>query len=167
MRLNKRKIVNISFLLFTIVFAGIVGYTTHVYFIVYVGVQNIQATIPYLNVQIVNSSYILVETPISIQNPSECIFELLQITQGLYLEKPWKLEQILISSRGWDAQTIPPRSTANVTIQAEVPSTKISDVMTYVESKWIANVRIHFQGPMVGIFSWQNVWPITEVLHTE
>lgn len=167
MRLNRRKIVIISFILLSIVFAGIVGYTTHVYFIVYVGVKDLQATIPYLAVQIVNSSYILVETPISIQNPSECIFNLLMTTQGLYLEKPWKLEQILISSRGWENLTVQPKSTVNVTIQAEVPFTKIQDVMTYPEAKWVANVRIHFQGPMVGVFSWQNVWQITDVRHTE
>lgn len=167
MRLNKRKIVTLSFLLLSIVFAGIVVYTTHVYFMVYVGVKDLHATVPYLTVRIINSSYILVETPISIQNPSECIFQLLMTTQGLYLEKPWKIEQILISSKGWENLTIPPKSTVNVTIQAEVPFTKIQDVMTYPESKWVANVRIHFQGPLVGVFSWQNVWPITEVLHTE
>ncbi len=167
MNLNKRKIVIVSFLLISAVFAGFVAYTTHVYFIVYIGVQNIQASIPHLNVQIVNSSYILVETPISIQNPSECIFELLQIHQALYLEKPGKLEQILINSRGWEDQTIQPMSTLNITIQAEVPSTKIDDVMTYMEGKWVDYVRIHFKGPMVGIFSWQNYWPITEILRTE
>lgn len=164
MPLNIRRAISAVFLLVSIVFIVIVGYTTHLYFAVYRTVRNFSASIPKLNVKIVNSSYILIKIPMTIQNPSECTLEVTQIRGGLWLENKF----ILTGSLDTHGNPIPvyPASTVNVTIEAEVPSYRIEYVMARLEKNWIAEARIFLRAPIAGTFSWQNSWFITEVTKT-
>jgi len=161
MPINIRRAITVAFLLVSIIFMIIIGYTTHLYFTVYVTIRNFGASIPTLNVQVVNSSCILIGTPIIIQNPSQCLLEVTQIMEGL------SLENVFILSSSHHGVTLYPESTVNVTINAEVPSHMTQYVMTHLEDNWIASLRIFLSAPIAGGFSWQNSWLVTEVNLTE
>ena len=161
MPLNVRKAITTAFLLISMIFIIIVGYTTDLYFAVYVTVRNFSVTIPNLNVKVVNSSYILIKTPITIQNPSECVLEVTNIMEGLWLEDVFILSGSLYT---WgNPIQLHPKSTVNVTIEAEVPSHRIQYVTTQLQKNWIADLRIFLRAPIAGTFSWQNSCLITEV----
>lgn len=160
MPFNVRKGITVAFLLVSIVFIIIVGYSTNLYFGVYLTIRHFNVSIPKLNVKVVNSSHILIKTSITIQNPSECMLEITQITEGL------RLENVFISStyKGFgNPIQVHPASTINVTINTEVPSHKIQYVIVHLEKNWIADIRIFLRAPIAGSFSWQNSWLITEV----
>lgn len=161
MPLNVRKGITVAFLLVSIVFMIIVGYTTNLYFVVYVTIRNFDASIPKLNMNVVNSSYILIKTPITIQNPSGCTLEITQIMEWLWLENVF-ISTGNLYTYGNSIQVYP-ASTVNVTIEAEVPSHRIQYVMARLEKNWVANIRIFLRAPIAGGFSWQNSWSIREV----
>jgi len=161
MPLNVRIAIVTAFLLISMIFIVIVGYTTDLYFAVFVTVREFSVTIPNLNVKVVNSSYVVIKTPITIQNPSECGLEVTSIREGLWLENVFVLSGSL-ATLGNPIQ-LHPKSTVNVTIEAEVPSHRIQYVTTQLEKNWRADLRIFLRAPIAGTYSWQNSWYITEV----
>ena len=154
MPLSVRKGITVAFLLVSTIFMIIVGYTTNLYFAVYTTIRNFDASIPKLNMKVVNSSYILIKTPITIQNPSECTLEITQIIEGLWLEGKYILTESLYT-HGNPIQLYP-ASTINVTVEAKVPSHRIQYVMARLEKSWVVNTRIFLMAPIAGTFSWQN-----------
>jgi len=160
MPLNVRKGITIAFLLVSLVFIATVGYSTNLYFAVYAAIRHFDVSIPELNVKVANNSYILINTPITIQNPSNCMLEITQIVEGVRLEN----EFILSSYEGfWNPIQLHPTSTVNVTVSAEVPSHRIQYVIAHLEKDWIVDLRIFLRAQIAGSFSWQNSWLITDV----
>jgi hypothetical protein len=160
MPLNVRKGITVAFLLVSLVFIIIVSYSTNLYFAVFATVRHFNVSIPELNVEVANSSYILISTPIIIQNPSECLLEITQIVEGLRLENVF----VLSSHKAfWNPVQLHPASTVNVTINAEVPYHRIQHVIAHSEKYWIVDLRIFLTAQIAGSFSWQKSLLITDV----
>ena len=160
MRYNIRRIITVTFLLISLIFVIILGYTTYLYFRVYATIRNFNVTIPTLTVNVGENSYVKIETPITLYNPSEMSLELIQILESLWLEGNY----VSRGSLSWQNPIeIRPRSTVNVTITAEVPSNKIQYVITQLDEDWIVYTRIFLKVPLVGVFSWQNTWLIQDI----
>jgi len=161
MLLNVRKGITVAFLLVSIVFIIIVGYSTNLYFAVFVTIRSFDVSAPRLNLKVVNSSYVFIDTLMTIQNPSESMLEITLITEGLRLEN----EFVMSNSKGFGNNPIQvhPASTVNVTINATIPSHRIQYVIAHFEKEWIADIRIFLRAQIAGSFSWQKTWLITEV----
>ena len=161
MQLNVRRGITVVFLSASTVFMIIVGYTTHLYFAVYVTMHSFNVSIPKLDIDVIDNSQVLIKTPIIIQNPSECTLQVNQIIVGFRLQN----EFILTKSYGHHIQLLP-GSTVNITIEAEVPAHKVQYVIMRLGENWLVNMRIFLLAPIAGTVSWQNAWYITEVTIT-
>lgn len=156
---NTQKAIRMIFLATTLISTVFIAYTTHVYVIVFRGVRSFGVATPWFNVKVVNSSYILTTTNLTIQNPSELTFELRLIREMLSINGEFIVSQTQ-SIPGY--MHIAPNSVVMLTVEAEIPSHRISYVTAHLDEVWVVYIRIYLNAPLVNGFSWANSWVITE-----
>lgn len=159
-----RKIVAAVFLITSSFLSITLGYSLYVYFQVYGTIRNLKITIPEFDVKVTDNSYVFINTTVTIQNPSECPLELLAIAESIHLEAEFIKNQRL-TTHGKSIQ-IPPMSVVNASIDVTVPPHRIAYVKAHLDERWLVTLRIHFKGPMVGIFPYTNYWLITNTTKT-
>lgn len=151
MSFKARTIVILAFVLTTLALTIATAYTTYVYIEVYKGTRNLAITTRSFTVNVFNSTEALIETDLTIQNPSEFSFRVLHIQQKLYLEDQYFwVDQIVFPS--YRPKYIPPFTGDNVTFNMDVPPLKIPLIHQTEKQNWFIQLTILLEGPLVGVF---------------
>lgn len=151
MSFKARTIVILAFVLTTLALTIATAYTTYVYIGVYKGTRNLTITIQSFTVNVFNSTEALIETDLTVQNPSEFSFRVLHIQQKLYLEDQYFwVDQIVFPS--YHPKYILPFTNDNMTFNMDVPALKIHLISQTEKQDWFMVFTILLEGPLVGIF---------------
>jgi hypothetical protein len=158
MKQNLRKIIAVTFVAVTVIFAILNTYTSYTYFTVYKALKNFSITIQEFNLEFLDSSARTV-TIVNVHNPSECKFEAMWIVERLTLQG----EFILIESLYMYEKhlQVHPMSSVNVTIQAEINNDEKTEwIKEWHDEEWLIEIRVLMNGPLVGDFLYDEWIPV-------
>lgn len=142
-----RKIIMASFILTTVVLTCTLSYSSYLYYGIYSATRGIDFKIQNFDVKILNTSYVMMETELLVENPSEYVFQALTISQRLWLNGRYIVTMHVNFIKPAD---IRPMSDTTFMSQQKVPSHLTQYVVEQTERNWIAEIIAMIECPMVG-----------------
>lgn len=147
MRLNLRKI-NVSlFIIFSTLLVSYTAYTAYIYFGMFQAVRLFNVSLKSFDVNISNNTG-NITTAITLSNPSDYTFDIIQINQILYLNREYFNQSLWKTS----AIKISPQETTDLSNTASIVEYQITLIHGTIQLNWIAKIVIKLIGPLVGDF---------------
>ncbi len=144
---DARRVVISAFILMAIIFSGITVYSGVSYFQVYGAVRAFSVTIARFDLDIVD---MIITTEVSIQNPSDILFDIFVVDEAVYSSGEYVLRTSL--SRQLNPLPLPARQSVSLILTSVVPDTKIDMVITGLETPWQLRFDFQIGGPVVERF---------------
>jgi hypothetical protein len=151
---RRRKLtISVIFAIATIVLTSVLVYSFGSYFGVYTALRRLNVSISEFNVVEFNTTYTYIATILTLDNPAAQEFYTIGLEQNMYFNG-----QFFAFTRPGEPSTyrpmrIPPQSSFNVTINTDVPSSKIEMLQEATERNWFTSILVVLESPMIGRFS--------------
>ena len=163
MSTNQQKIIMASFILTTVVLTSMLPYTVYLYYGIYRATREIDVRIQKLDVKTLNVSYMVIETELLFENPSEYAFQVLTIQERFWLNEKY-LMTMYVQSTG-PSNKIRPMSNTTIISQRQVPSHLTQYVTGQTEKNWVAEMSIMMECPLIGELTLEFHYLSSESLH--
>ena len=142
-----RKIIMASFILTTVALTSTLSYTSYLYYGIYSATRGIDFKIQKFDVKIHNTSYVVMETELLVENPSEYVFQALTIEERFELNGKYI---VTMHVNLIDPADISPMSDTTFMSQQKVPSHLTEYVAEQTERNWITIINAMIECPLIG-----------------
>jgi len=146
----RERIPLLTFAMVTIVSTIALIYSFSAYFGAYTALRMFDVSIPDFNVIEFNATQIHIETILALDNPASQEFQALYFEQRIYLNGEFFTFTRPEEPKERNPMRIAPRSSTNMTIDTEVPQTKIELYRETQEQSWFTSVLVVLEGPIIG-----------------
>lgn len=144
------RTISLVFTIGTIMSMTAMIYSFNSYFSAYTALHAFNVSILEFNVIEHNATHISIETVLTLNNPTPQEFYTFYFEQRIYLNGQFFTFTRPSEPSEYRPMQIPPQSSTNVTIETNVPPTKIEMFQETTPKNWSTSILIMLHGPIIG-----------------
>lgn len=145
-------VISVIFAMTTIVLTSVLVYSFTVYFGVYTALRRLNVSIAEFDVVEFNTTHTYIATILTLDNPAAQEFYTIGLEQNMYFNGEYFAFTRPEEPSTYRPLRIPPQSSFNVTINTDVPPSKIEMLQEATERNWFTSILVMLESPMIGRF---------------